>query len=345
MGHQVALFHFGLDGVYVRGELLGESVFVERGQFGALLTLPATQDSFPLVLHDPDDEPLFSRARWNEETGAVMNASISIVQVAVAVESAASIKDDSDAGRAAGTTALEQALEVALEVVQGLVAWLRTLAGQVWLVPSHELPHLVGTADLLDVEHGDLGQRARIPNVGLPQRLKLVIPADEEAVDPTNLAEIFTALEERRGPSTADLLLADALGTIRPPSIEVDWRGDRRDHSRAVLLAAIACEVKVRDILRKKTPDDRRALVEVIIKNPFDVTIAAAELTHKTMKAAVGRSLHEDNHALFEDVKKLFTIRNRVAHSGLRPSVEQAETGVRTAQALFEWLAQLPEPR
>jgi hypothetical protein len=118
----------------------------------------------------------------------------------------------------------------------------------------------------------------------------------------------------------------------------------RRDVRRAVLLAAIASEVKIKDTLRQKTPDHRRELAEVTLKNWREVDIAIAELPHKPMKGAIGRSLHEDDPDLFAAVRALFTRRNAIAHRGEAPTLAEARDSVGAAVGLSAWLDSLPAP-
>ena len=116
------------------------------------------------------------------------------------------------------------------------------------------------------------------------------------------------------------------------------------DGRRAVLLAAIAAEVRIRDALREKTPASREELVEVILKNYREIDIAIGQLPHKVMKAAVGRSLQEDDSELFGRVQALFQLRNEVAHWGIEPTKEKARDAVLAANALAMWLDELPQP-
>ena len=109
-------------------------------------------------------------------------------------------------------------------------------------------------------------------------------------------------------------------------------------------MAAIASELKIKDTLRQKTPDHRRELVEVILKNWREVDIAIAELPHKPMKGAIGRSLHEDDPDLFAAVRALFTRRNAIAHRGEAPTLAEARDSVGAAVGLSAWLDSLPAP-
>jgi hypothetical protein len=139
-------------------------------------------------------------------------------------------------------------------------------------------------------------------------------------------------------------LLADARETLGGTGWESALAAARRDVRRAVLLAAIASEVKIKDTLREKTPSHQKDLVDVILKGWREVDIAIAQLPHKAMRAAVGRSLHKDDPRLFDAVEKLFTLRNRIAHDGVEPTLSQAREAVTAAVQLSAWLDGLPDP-
>lgn len=166
-----------------------------------------------------------------------------------------------------------------------------------------------------------------------------------------------------RRPQNADLdhgsfeKLTDSLGKSEalplPESFLADadhflGSGTPSDLQRAVLLAAIGCELKVKDTLRMKVFPEGLALVEALISNPRDFSMSAAGLFDKAMKAAVGRSLKEDNRALYNGIDNgqhgLFNLRNKIAHTGFVIEREKAESGVRCAREVFAWLNSLPIP-
>ena len=87
------------------------------------------------------------------------------------------------------------------------------------------------------------------------------------SIDSTRARSLPSLLSDGRpNLPVAETLLADALYFIQlNPS----------DCQRAVLIAAIACEVKVKDILRKKTPPDRMSLIW-LFSVPLNFTFKSA---------------------------------------------------------------------
>lgn len=254
-----------------------------------------------------------------------------MIQVVVVVESSASSEDDTEEGRADGSRALAEGFAIALSIVEDFVGWMRTEGEQPWIGPSHESIELV-RFDLIDAERG-----GEVRNVSIPQRLTIVARGPGAAASGAQIEAVIGRLAAGDAVPVVDVLLADAREAMDPPSVSAEWQKERRDTARAVLLAAIAAEVKIKTTLLEKAPEDRRSLVTIIVSSRR----AVAQLTHKAMKAAVGRSLHEDDSELFSAVDTLFHIRNKLAHDAQRPTVDEANEAVATAGRLFAWLDSL----
>jgi hypothetical protein len=111
-----------------------------------------------------------------------------------------------------------------------------------------------------------------------------------------------------------------------------------------VLIAAIACEVKVKSVLRARVKDDARDLLELTLENPRDFSFAARALFHEVSKAVIGHSLRDDDRPLYKRVVRLYEVRNDLAHRGVTPTIDVAEDCVRAAVQAARWLDQLPGP-
>ena len=98
--------------------------------------------------------------------------------------------------------------------------------------------------------------------------------------------------------------------------------------------------------LRGKAAVGQRPLVDLIIDNPRDVTIAAVNHFDRLCKSITGRSLKEDkeNHGLWKALAALFEARNAVAHRGFEPTPEEAQRHVQTAVDAFGWLDSVLAP-
>ena len=74
--------------------------------------------------------------------------------------------------------------------------------------------------------------------------------------------------------------------------------------------------------------------------------MSAAGLFDKAMKAAVGRSLKEDDRALYKGIDNgkhgLFYKRNKIAHAGFVIGRDEAKESLSCARKVFAWLDGLP---
>jgi hypothetical protein len=123
--------------------------------------------------------------------------------------------------------------------------------------------------------------------------------------------------------------LADARHIAdRPPQ---DW-------SRAVLLAAIACELKVKETLRQLATDSNLPLVDLLLDSPRDFSMQVAGLFDKAMTAVHNESLRESDRELYKAIDRLFQVRNQIAHYGVRPTPEQGSHAVGAAASVVAWL-------
>jgi hypothetical protein len=148
------------------------------------------------------------------------------------------------------------------------------------------------------------------------------------ASDRLSLLDVAARLSQSEEPSLARQMLSDAL-----------YFGDQAhpESDRALLFAAIACELKIKEILELRTAPPQKALVAVLLNNPRDFSIQVSGLFDKVLKAALGVSLREVNKDLFKKIEVLFQRRNQIAHRGHTAKSESADS-LRAAVELFEWL-------
>lgn len=241
---------------------------------------------------------------------------------------------DAEIGTAKASIAFGHAAHNALVHAQAQLArareWLRL--SQPWLSQPFGLPAQVAPAELFL-------SGSPISGVEAP---KLVLGPDRyivrggPIVDAAKLAHIEWALREGHTPPPGRELLADAqyFGLWARP----------RDPSRAVLVAAIACEVAAKAMLQELAHYEALPLLEeVVVTNQRAFPQAAIDLFRGVAGAVTGRSLHDEDRKLSKAVQTLFELRNRVAHKGHRPSETEAAEAVTAAKHAFEWLAQVIE--
>jgi hypothetical protein len=218
----------------------------------------------------------------------------------------------------------DEARPIAVEVARRYVDIVRIRKRQSWLGDSSSVPKVVWHTDFYDSSGAILAVSF---GYGPPA---VVIRSSSE----TEHRAVLDSVAAAEDPSIGDAFLADAIFR--------NWPTGNPDRVQAVLLAAIACEVKIKQCLRELAGREQ-ALLTVILENPRDVSLAALSLFDKALDAVCGRSLRRDNRELFNAVKTLFEDRNRIAHRG-GEGLDTSELGrhIATAQAVFTYLEALP---
>jgi hypothetical protein len=231
-----------------------------------------------------------------------------------------------------GATDLLAALyTTATDIAQDFVNAVRVRGGQFWLPAQHEGVRRDG---LISLYRADTRERLAL---SWNPPLTITVFREEQAADHDELAELLELVAEKKEPGLASALLADARGVLIPQP--VDEPRDRLDTPHAVLLAAIAAEVRIKETLRESATGELRPLADIVLDSPRDVSIAAGQLLDKPLKAITGTSLKEADKPLFKRVtEKLFPLRNRVAHYGYQPTTQEARDAVATVTDLFAWL-------
>ncbi len=214
-----------------------------------------------------------------------------------------------------------RAQAVADSALADFIDWARVW-GEPWLGLHRQVPPQVGTQLIFDDERNKplpIGQVQ--PYLG---RDHPIVGLTSE--DFSHLAKHLGAREE---PALADVLLADAVFL----SSEAHC-----DPGRAVLTAAIALEVRVKEVLRNAASPEAARIVDLILENPRDWPQPAAALFDKAMVAVTGRSLRLEQREIYKTIDHLFQARNAVAHSGKLPSEREAREFAEIARVAFTWL-------
>jgi hypothetical protein len=322
-----ALFYFGGGGLFVTGGALGGTAEFDWGERRAVVVLP----SYDHISDGPRWGREARKSSWREDDGKVVEIhTATVTTFEVRVEVPDGVGDNE---------AVKDAFPVAVQIAETLLATARTLGGQYWIPAAHEAPELNGYGSLVaSGTYDEVDEQAR-----WHPAITVVSRGEEYAIDTELMERIFAATSAGDGPALAEVLRADARAVVAGPTVSQDWKSDKRDTARAVLFAAVACEVKIKATLFAKSPAQFADLLNVILENPREVSVAAGQLVDKPMKAAVGQSLREANKELFKAVSNdLFPRRNKVAHGGYQPTTEEAQESVTTAMNLFAWLDGLP---
>jgi hypothetical protein len=343
-----ATFHFGVRSLLIDEALLGQAVTVERDTMRVMLELPLRDQGSEELGVDPRDESvpegLFAdddRARMIDRGGQVRGrttvrppkgrARVQILRARVFYDGSVSADDfadpDSHPDLDAAMLELRQAGEAARAAVHSFIENVRAQARQYWLGIRGTESVQVGDTELLDIR-----AERRLP-LGIHVTAHVIrTGVGHLALSATGLQEVESAVAAGTSPDLARELLLDAayfLDDDRPT-----------DRQRAVLSAAIACEVRVKDVLRAAASNDREArLVDLLLASPRQYTLALVDLFDRPMGILTGHSVREeDDGELFRRVRKLIETRNAIAHRGEIPSEDTATECVRAAFDAFKWL-------
>jgi hypothetical protein len=104
-----------------------------------------------------------------------------------------------------------------------------------------------------------------------------------------------------------------------------------------VLIAAVACEVKIKEFLREHIAPEADDLLELALRN----TRPTVALFGKVCKAVTGRSLSEANRPLYNKLDTLFEGRNALAHHAEVPGDARVTESISAAREVFQWLDDL----
>lgn len=191
-------------------------------------------------------------------------------------------------------------------VAHDFLRWARSTSQQPWLGIIAEPPAQYGRSGLFDALSGE-GVMGFGPLVQMTWRSAL-LSLDAGALD-TVMVHVTAADEV----PVARALLADAR--------HLGQGADVQDAQRSVLLAAIACEVHAKQVLRDRVHPSRRELMELMLTRRSNV----ADLVDAVMKAGFGVSVRETHPALHSRVQQLIKTRNAVVHAGHAVSPEEVD--------------------
>jgi hypothetical protein len=187
----------------------------------------------------------------------------------------------------------------------------------------------VSTVQLVDIT-----DKNKIEGFSLVMSATIRVLAAGTTCTVDGLAALEEAMRTRVSPTAEDLLLADAQHFVH-------YGSGATEGDRAVLLAAIAVEVRIRRTLRTLATPSQGALVELLVANPRDWSLSAHSCFSKGIPAVYQRDLGAEFKELGRKVQSLFEARNKVAHMGTPVSHDKATEHVRTAGRALRFLDDL----
>ena len=323
MPEATAHFHFEILGLMCRPELLGLTFDIERGEHSVAISFPSDIESFQDSCTSP---PL---GGGTQSTGGEW-----LVRAVLLVRASVNVnlpyeREELDDGRLPrdsydeGQQELARAADAARRAVGDYVAEVRARHKQHWLGLSGVTPRIGGLTQV--IERGT----SRRYRTGYQDPLRVISFGDEHAI---NLSQHKTVLEKIRDEYNAPLeesLFADAK--------YLAWIADPPQLREAVLLAAVACEVKIKQMLYLACPPEASPILDWALNSPRDVSQQAVGLFDKVAEAVTGRSLRLEGKSVYKDLDKLFQDRNAIAHRGSAIEPSEVRSHLRAAEAAIAW--------
>lgn len=199
------------------------------------------------------------------------------------------------------------------------LSWLRLQLRQYWIAPAG-MPR--PTQCLLSDQDSDetMAERSGTPSRPTPFMLLNTSPGSGSALREEELRPALSVIlgaETECDSAVSELLLSSAFGKM--------WSA-YPDPQTAVLLAVIACEIKIKTVLNLRLDSGG---------NSFSY------LDQRRMRT-FDRSLREEDEALMTRADEMRKARNHVAHRGTDLTQSEARDHLATASAVFAWLDSLP---
>ncbi len=339
--HVRATFHARLRRVIVKPDILGTSYEASIDGRQVVITLPTTRAD----VVDPDErrpvevtafpdraEPPLPGGAGTVTTSARLapsetHAYIDAVRIRVYWEANLPPYDTTvgEDWSKPYVHALHSAAGTARGALERLVAWLRVEGKQPWLALAGEAADFAGSAVLVDLD----------ANLRFPVTLGLSGPTfslhrSDQILDAERLRTLLAHAAEGRTPPLAESILSDAAFYL--------FEAAPADAARAVLTAAIACEVKMKQALRVLAAPAAAPVVDLLVAGRGPISARARHLLDKPLLAVAGISLKDDDADLYGGLQRLFSARNEIAHSGAAPDAAAAEEAVAVAANVFRWL-------
>lgn len=222
--------------------------------------------------------------------------------------------------------AFSSAAGTAVDIANSFIDRVRTWLGQFWISSTADHAYVIGA---IEAREGDAEWRV-IPFAHGPVRLR------SRSFTPLGMlttASIARGIQDGMQVGIEELLLADAR--LQAEQSSADWR-------YCILVAAIACEIKVKNALIDLAKSSQSDLVELLFNHPRDYSVAVLALYDKALFAVCGHSLRNEDKELYKRLKGLIDTRNKIVHRDPAvDSIPNPSEHLRTARDVFFFLDSL----
>lgn len=315
------------DGFWIHPDLLGyTSSWRQAGGTVIHLSLPTEQTDFSAGEHETELQPgpsWLPVATVDEPGRDTRTVAVHLFKVEVEIEHDLPIERPdlaTNAGYVAqASDAYKKGQLIAEQTAFEFLRWMRARSRQTWLGLLAERPRQYGRGSLC-YHGGDdvMGFGPSWSRTFRPSQLRF----ERQYLD-----FIVDKVGHDKPVLVSDELLADARHLIEGAEVP--------DIQRAIITAAIACEVRTAEVLLDRIMSSREPLLRLLLKQ----TSRLPFILDKVMETAFGLSLKVDDRELYGKVEELMRQRNAVVHEGAPADLSKLRGGpALVATDLYSWL-------
>lgn len=258
-------FYFEVDGIRVERGVAGKSVTTVVNDLDVRVDFPSEQDPFTYAYAETstkkvengeifeDAEPQ-GRPPALEPSGEYL--SVRVLRVVVNADAPDDLRHVPDLSDNPDLAQLRARMRpAATVVVERLTQWVRSSKGQVWNPPSSAVRRQIGSEQMVDLETMEA-----LPIMWFAAGNFHVLPRDTEMLE-ADFDDLGTALKSEQP------LWSQVLSDAR---YYATWSSEWSAPQKAVLFAAIASELAVKDALRAEGDVRVQEMIEILLENPRD---------------------------------------------------------------------------
>ncbi|WP_164704483.1 hypothetical protein [Blastococcus litoris] len=314
--------------VWVLPELLGSAFSLRRDDADIRIALPESSTDFQPSPGATEVQPTpacFQARTFNDPTGPDFAVAVRLFSVSVTYDADVPDRQPADAPDSFFAHMEELAapgLVIAQRAGHDFLRWLRVSCRQGWLGLSEEPPAQYGRAGILNADTGQ-------PLMGLGPQMEVEWRSAKLALTRDDWLAVTRGVTAQEDPPVAESLLADARHMLQGSDVP--------DAQRAVLVSAMACEIKAKIVVRSLASLEQQDLLALVMSRMS----SAPDLVDRPLAALGLATLKSADAELGSALRRLTDLRNRVVHTGVPVAPEEAREGLLTAERLLEWLNNL----
>ena len=314
---------------------MGQSVTVKRDVYSFVISIPEAEDEYKyskitVPPRDDDRDPPPSSVSFVQSPSDSF-ITLRIIKILLNFKADISVATyvegrDEPTLQMVFMTMWEHANSVAREFMD----FVRIDSNQYWIEPNGRLPRVLNIVELIDATDEPPWKLGFA--IGLASGSFRAIDGTE-IMDQPKLDAIGQAMQDGRGLHAGELLVNEARYIFDSEQVTAP--------ERSTLVGAMGVEVFTKYVLRTIASPAQLPLVELLLENPRDWSMAAHGLFLKGLEQIAQRDLGQSHKDMSKRVAKLFEARNRVVHRGEAVDRADARIHVQTAVEAMAFLREI----